>query len=63
MYFFCLSEHFEGVFVAGDFEVALAECPEDVAVVEFGLSQLGEFGVLLECEGEVVDGLLVALVG
>ena len=55
-------QHLQGVIVAADLEVAFAEGGQDHGVVQFALLDVGEFGVLFECEGEMVDRLLVALI-
>lgn len=55
-------ENFECVFVAGDFVVAFAQSSENVRVVELGLANLCQFGVLLESESQMINSLLVALV-
>ena len=55
-------QYLKGIIVAADLEVAFAEGGEDHGVVQFALLDVGEFGILFECKGEMVDGLLVALI-
>ena len=55
-------QHLKGVIVATDLEVAFAEGSQNHGMVQFALLDVGEFGILFECKGEMVDGLLVALI-
>lgn len=55
-------QNLKSVIVAADLEVALAEGGQDHGVVQFAFFEVGEFGILFECEGEMVDSLLVALI-